>query len=242
MARIRPLSRPPITQATVSLGIAGGGADPEAFRVVQPDLAADYEFHDVRPYVENSIIFTTGETGAAPTRTEAVLGYEFASSKKQRFARFTLRELALDQLAPYPGWAAVREEVERLWELYRRAAPAGRVDRVSLRYANRLVLPIGVPLSERLTAPPLVPAATAYPLAGFLSHLLLKDPASGADLRLLQATEAGEAGMARLILDIECAREVEPEADWRVVLEDLRLRKNELFFASLTERMLEELE
>lgn len=155
--------------------------------------------------------------------------------------------LTVHRLAPYQGWTPFREEVRRLWEIYRRTIRPRKVERVALRYINRLDLPFPIAeIKDYLRTSPDVSPDLPQGLAGFFMELNIPQP----DLRctlLLRETVVSPAlpGMASVILDLDLFRtEAIPseEADLWAFLDCLRIRQNAIFEACITDRMRERIQ
>jgi uncharacterized protein (TIGR04255 family) len=138
----------------------------------------------------------------------------------------------------------VFSEALRLWAVYVRVAEPAEVVRIAVRYINRLQVPVPAQISYYLAAPPLVPPPISQQLRQFLCRFVIDDVRRNASAVIVQASEPQIGPPAiTLLIDIDAFKEnlaVAPE-DPRLPEMFLQLRdlKNEIFFASITERTAE---
>jgi len=242
MAVIRHLERAPITEALVDFKTTL----PDDFPVEKlgsfNQLKEDYPNREVQNAFQAQFRF--GEKGtfeADPVTTKALSlrGYLFRS-KDGRIAQFRRDGFTFNRLAPYTTWEEVRDEALKLWGVYREVAQPERLERLALRYLNRLVVPPRGDLDTYLAVtPPVVPGLPSH-LASFLMRLAAFDPQSHylSNVTLALEQDAADPTRSVIILDIEAytdtglgltAEELLP------ILERLHVMKNETFFGCITE-------
>ena len=147
----------------------------------------------------------------------------------------------MSRLAPYESWEAFRNEARRLWEVYRQTVKPVRIERVALRYVNRLDLPgPRAELKDYLQTSPEIAAGLPQGLDGFFMQLQI--PVEDLNSRLflnLTTCEPPKPGIVAVVLDIDLFRTEnlpqEEEALWQL-LESMRARKNEFFEACINDR------
>jgi uncharacterized protein (TIGR04255 family) len=150
--------------------------------------------------------------------------------------------LTLSRLEPYETWEKLVTEGKRLWEIYRRSLEPDMVMRVATRYINLLKLPMsqGGQFEEYLTKPPQVPDGLPQAVQGFMQRVALWKPEIDARANVIQLLQDGPvpADHVPIVIDIDVYKQVElhPESDLWKLLGDLRVFKNEIFFAHLTDR------
>lgn len=246
MARQRSLPRAPITEALFDFRVS-----------LPPDFelskfgAAHSQIRDRYPVMEEvrrfEAIFEV-KTGkpSAQLDASALLGYHFKSADTRDICQFRRDGFTLNRLAQYTSWEQMAPEALRLWGVYSRIAAPERVDRLALRYINRLTLPAHGNLEDFLeVTPPTFPGAPEA-MQSFLVKQTRQNPANGYTANIVESLEPNLSGdNARLTLDIDVykmgglglsERELTP------VLADLRRLKNDIFFGVLTDRTLEQYE
>src|SRR6266446_7839039 len=73
------------------------------------------------------------------------IGFMFHSADGKQIFQPQLAGFRFTRLAPYESWEPFRDEARRLWNLYRQLTKPQAVDRMALRYINRLDLPNPIP-------------------------------------------------------------------------------------------------
>jgi uncharacterized protein (TIGR04255 family) len=150
------------------------------------------------------------------------------------------------KIVPYTTWDKVFGEAFRLWKVYVHGARPRQVSRVAVRYINQMRLPAVKDLGEYLEAPPQVPPPTPQTIQEFLTRVYVRDDRRYASAVIVQALEPPlDPSQISLLLDIDAFREVtlkpdDPELPF--IFGELRKLKNEIFFASITEKIAERYE
>ncbi len=219
----------PITEALLDLRVANAHllSIPQ-FRQELSSLANDY------PTQKEILDFTR----------QTPLGLLMASADGKQVFQARQDGMTFSRLAPYGRWQIFRDEARRLWTLYRELTNPQQLLRVTVRYINRLDLPSAfVDLKEYLRTSPEISPALTQELSGYFMQLQLPQHDLKALLVLNQATVPSPSPeQASLLLDIELSRDIDLVNDevflWDY-LEQLRLRKNQIFNGCLTEKMKE---
>lgn len=168
-------------------------------------------------------------------------GYLLASPDGTQVVQARLDGFTFSQLKPYDTWDALKQAAQDLWRTYVDIAKPGQVERIAVRYINRIELPAPVTeLSDWILTAPAVSPNLPQTLAGFFVRLNIPFDNPPCFVNLTQTVELGESGATvPLIFDIDAftpARlDPKDEALWRR-FEDLRTVKNKVFFDSLTPR------
>jgi uncharacterized protein (TIGR04255 family) len=104
-------------------------------------------------------------------------------------------------------------------------------------------LPAVKDLVEYLEAPPRLREPISQLIRDFLTRVNVRDDKRNASAVIVQALEPRMGpDMISLLLDIDASREINEELDdteLLTVFEQLRELKNEIFFASITEKIVE---
>jgi len=244
MAAIRHLERAPITEALVDFKVTLPGDFPaEKLGAVSDQLKSDYPNREEQNAFEAQFkLGGKGAPGPTPVTTRALglRGYFFKSNDRLNVAQFRRDGFTFNRLAPYTRWEDIRDEALRLWGLYREVAQPERLERVALRYINKLAVPPRGPLETYLSVtPPAIPGLPSH-IGSFLMRLAAFDPETHylSNVTLALEKDAADAIRSLIILDIEAytatglglsAHELMP------ILERLHVMKNEIFFGCITE-------
>jgi uncharacterized protein (TIGR04255 family) len=179
---------------------------------------------------------------ATQTITPAKEGFRFSTKAGGRVFQAQRNGWSFSKLAPYESWEAFSSEGRELWRRYRDATRPEAIDRVALRYINRLDLPLPVAdFKEYILTSPEVAPALPQQLSGFLMQLHIPqfDINAMTVLNLALVPPPGP-DICSILLDIDVFRTADaPQADdelW-AYLEKLRERKNFVFEACITEKM-----
>lgn len=175
-----------------------------------------------------------------------VSGYRFVSENGRQIFQAQLGGFTFNRLEPYEHWAPFRQEAQRLWQVYVAAAKPHAVTRAALRYINRINVPLGAELKDYFRTVPEVAPDLPQILSSFVMHLEVPQADIDGKLLLNQATvEPAHPDMSSIVLDIDLFCEVEMQADDRSLwelFEKLRVRKNAVFEACITDRVREVIE
>lgn len=177
----------------------------------------------------------------SPTQVQSAVGwlYRMAGAVVQ----FRTDGFTFSKLEPYTTWEDVFSEANRLWNIYLEIARPLETKRLAVRYINRLRVPGPADLRDYLAAPPILPPPIPSAIREFLTRVLVLDSVRDASAILIQALEASlDPATIQLLLDIDAFREVAlPPEDSSLtgIFEQLRSLKNDIFFASVTEKTVE---
>ena len=182
------------------------------------------------------------QAGGAALPTVQDLGFNglfFTSADARRIAQFRRDGFTLNQLTPYPGAEALIAEALRLWGLYQETVHPPAITRVAFRYINSLQLPYnhGDDFRRFLTAPADVPPEAPQSASTFFSRIVAHDDDDTVIItQQMDTSEPGEPTPTTLDLDVFHEGDIAlPRGDLERVLRRLRLLKNRVFFASLTD-------
>lgn len=179
----------------------------------------------------------------APSQIETEIGWRLQTKGRDSVAQFRVDGFTFNKLRPYTTWEEVFSEAYRLWRLYIESAKPLDVTRLAVRYINRLHLPAPAQLREYLEAPPVLPPPIPQTIREFLTRVVVFDPERSTSAIITQAVEAAlDPTVTQVLLDIDAFREatITPEDPLMPqMFEQLRRLKNDIFFASITEKTVE---
>lgn len=239
------LSRAPIVEGLIDLRLRPHEpVSIEKLSQLDSHLRATYPVKkDIRTF---ETAFKIGaETGQQVTSSEQLIGYRFESMETPFVFQIRIDGLTVSRLAPYSDWDELLIETKRLWEIYSGTVKGATVTRIATRYINKINFPGPlIDFDEYLTAGPKIPEGLPQGLTEFLTRTSIPCDEHNARLILTQAFEPPPAPdkILPVLLDIDVFHEGaydSKDAQFWETLEDLRLLKNKVFFASITEKTLE---
>ena len=182
-----------------------------------------------------------GGATASAFATSKQVGILCLSKDERQVFQARLDGFTMSRLAPYERWEPFRDEAKRLWHVYQSIAKPTCVTRIAVRYINRIDLPLPISeLKDYLRTVPEVSTELPQQLSGYFMQIRIPQDDIVATLLLNEAIiEPVRPGVASVILDIDVFRsDALPTDDDRVweILEGLRMRKNEVFEASITNK------
>ena len=131
-----------------------------------------------------------------------------------------------------------------MWQLHTELAQPTEVQRLGLRFINRIAVPQeGLRLEDYLEAPPKAPQGMDLPLAGFLHQDTLTVsgyPYGITFTQTVQPPQAPETGGLILDIDVFTTQPLNLDEDkLDRHLSEMRWLKNKVFFGSITRKVLE---
>jgi uncharacterized protein (TIGR04255 family) len=201
------------------------------------------EYPECHPQQELQFAAQSGPEGwSTDVRHEGWRGFRFVSSDKLYVAQFTRDGLVFSRLAPYENWERFSAEGRRLWEIYVDLAAPSEVERLGVRFINR-IMPVGLgDVSRFLSRPPKCLEPLGLPMNGFLYQSTHDVPGNPFRINVgqtLQPPAPPQNEGFGLILDIDVftTRPFRIRADrLEQYLEKMRWLKNRAFFSLLTKR------
>jgi uncharacterized protein (TIGR04255 family) len=239
MAAHRHYSKAPITEALIALNVKL----PEETPVSALELCGNDEglrYPDKKKFNLAIGRMELGEEFSTSATTRHT-GFVFANADKKQVFQVRLDGFTFSRLAPYERWETLRDEARRLWGIYRRIAKPVTVERLAVRYINRLDFPLPLlEMKDYLRTVPEIAPDLPQGLAGFFMQLNIPQPDIDSTL-LLNETIIEPPGPDRvsIVLDIDLFRAAQVPSDeeemW-AFFEKLHMRKNEIFEACITDR------
>lgn len=193
------------------------------------------------------------EQAGAPMRQEAEhwqTGFRCTSSDGRRVLYANLDGLSFSMLSPYEGWDKFSSEARRLWEAYRSITKVASVTRISVRYINRIDMPLReegrTNLEDYIRVYPELPSdfpPDGAPMNMYFLQMQVEQPDIDSMLVINSTPQpAADEQTASITLDfdlfsqqLEKPWEAENDKDIWSFLEILHERKNEVFEASITD-------
>jgi uncharacterized protein (TIGR04255 family) len=239
MKSSRHYTKAPITEAIIDLRVQL----PEITTVA--DIRHCYEEEEKVYPQRNELNLTFGQIEVGPRISTATssqqIGFRFASDDQKYVFQARLNGFTLSRLAPYENWDTLRNEAQRLWSAYRHTLKPVKIERLAVRYINRLDLPgERIELKDYVRTAPEVSADLPQLMVGFFLQVsLFHDDIKCISLLNETLVEPPHPGVVAVVLDIDLFRAEdvpqEEEGIWRL-FETLHDRKNEVFEACITDR------
>lgn len=171
-------------------------------------------------------------------------GLHFQSVDEKQIARFTRDGFIFSRLQPYQDWEHLFDEAMRLWQMHIEVAKPLEVQRIGLRFINRIeMLPGEVRCEDYIIPPPQPTKDLNLPFIGFFHQDTLAVPGHPLAInvvRTFQPPQTPNAGIA-VILDIDASTTVAltmNQDDLAQRLQQMRWLKNKVFFGNITEKSL----
>lgn len=251
------LAKAPITEAVIDIW-ANAPADVRevSFAEFKDLLRDEYPFFETRGVIEATVNVKNESEEMKFSQALKDKGFQslwLRSKDKLNIAQFRLDGFAVNRLRPYEGWSKLRDEAQKLWAIFVKNIRPRSVTRIAVRYINHLH---GIPgpvesfteLNDYLVCVPVVPPEHPQLPVTFYSRTVTRDP-NEIQVNFIQTLETPAIETPRrpltAIIDIDAYRQfdsIDPEDDkiWSI-LEEIREVKNRVFFASLTEKMVNKL-
>ena len=207
-----PYARPPITEAVIEIRVSlPSEVTLETLAAVHDSVRATYPARRNRYHVEGLIEGYAGGEGVSAQARQSQIGFQCLSSDGRQIALFGLSQFSFSRLAPYEGWEPFKAETQRLWGMYRAATRPTAINRVGVRYINRLDLPLPFgDFNEFLRTVPEVAPDLPQGLSAYFMRLEIPHDEAQALLVINQALVPSEdTDVASVILDLDAIRQAE---------------------------------
>ena len=238
-------SNAPITEAVLDLRVQlKEGAVFEDLIQFAEAVAERYPEKRIRTSLEAKIHYDKETLDLKTEGTSSKDGYLMSSSDGRQVVQARLDGFTFSRLKPYQDWPTMRDEARALWTTYLEVAEPKVVNRIALRYINRVEIPLsGPPVDFKdyfLTAPEIA-SGISQVLQNFFMRLVVSDK-NGRGTAIITETVDDtfeDRSMYPLIFDIDVFQlgSFQPDSEhiWRV-FEQLRDLKNEIFTRTFTDK------
>jgi len=236
------LPHAPIVEAALGVEVTlPTSIDLDKLASFQESLGADYPTKEVR-------MFWSGQVELKPdspqitTTSGGPTGYLFRSKDGKQAVQALRQGFVFSRFQPYQDWHSFSESARKLWSRYATLFEPQKVSRISLRYINRLGLPLPFSdLKEYLLTGPEIAPGLPQGLSGFFFRVVIPIEEAEAFATITETIADGEVakGVLPLILDIDVFRlgmfPITANKLWPA-FDRLRELKNLFFFKSLTDK------
>jgi uncharacterized protein (TIGR04255 family) len=185
--------------------------------------------------------FRVDGEGASTQQASRWQGFRLTSADGRYIAQFNQDGLVFSRLAPYENWERFAPEGRRLWRVFCGLGAISEIQRLGVRFINRI--PLGTPtdVNRFLRRPPQVLKDLNLPRGGFLivtNHDLPHEPLRVEIIQTIQPPAPPATYGHGLILDIDVITTSgfpcgDPSLDKFLVT--MHWLKNKVFFALITD-------
>jgi len=199
------------------------------------------------PLHEHSVVIKT-EIGAESDvhSDHAHVGYRLTDGSDTKVLQIKHKNFSSSQLKPYTTWSEFRSNTKSLWDSYVEITRVENVERIGLRYINRIDIPSNHFAMEEYFSlyPHMDDQLVKESLSGFFMQVSVpqatKPSATGKNARAIinmGLTPPALDGHTSILLDIDVSAEVQLGSNsndiWEI-LNHFRTVKNTLFESSIT--------
>ena len=172
-------------------------------------------------------------------------GLQFKSADGFSIATFNRDGYTFSRLRPYQDWNHLEDETIRLWKLHSELVRPAEIQRMGVRFINRIDLPNDgkVRIEDYIDPYPLEPKGLELPFAGFLHIDTFAVPGYSYSLNVARNFQPPQPPLSAawgFILDIDVSTlqslEIGDFESIKKRFSEMRWLKNKAFFGSITER------
>lgn len=198
------------------------------------------EYSKVENLIEAIGQFKVGPGGGSAQMHQQPTGWKYTHENGKQIFQSRVNGFTFSQLAPYDRWETLQEEAQRLWTEYRKIVKPERIDRLAVRYINRVDIPVAnVDIKSYFRTSPEISPDLPQELANYFMQLRIPYPSIGGTCLMNQTIvpPALEGGVS-IVLDIDLFRDEnipQEEAEIWNFFETLHVAKNQIFEACITD-------
>jgi len=237
MAPSRHYRNAPITEALLDIQVELSDVSLEVLGTFRQKIVNNYPKEQKRSEFRGE--FHGGEVVAAKAEQKEI-GFAFTSPDQKQVVQARLNGFTFSRLAPYEDWDKFRDEAKLLWNHYLRVVRPKKISGVVLRYINQIIVPKAfVDLKDYLRTYPEIAPELNQILEGYLMQLQIAQPDLGCTLVLIQTIVPSPPETVAFILDqglMKQNADFKSEDELWNLIEQLRLRKNEIFENCITDQ------
>jgi uncharacterized protein (TIGR04255 family) len=196
------------------------------------------------PSKEPRIEFTAQIEGISGNLASRHLGHVFRRADGARAVQAALDRFVYSWLPPYESWDPFVAEAEEWWLKYRRLARPQLINRISVRFINKIEIPTTrIEISDYLRTNVQLSPALPQELAGFFMQTVIPLPNYSSTCQIVSTlVPPSSSDHTALILDIEVWKDTNQPVPGDQLddvinssLRQLRTAKNFVFEASITD-------
>lgn len=229
----------PITEAIVEF-ISATPVDEKRRQKALKKLSKNYTDHN--PVTQQDIEFEVKPEGGPKIQTINSILNNFSSENMTQQLQITDKTFRMIQLAPYTGWEQFKQRIIRDWNTWRKVVGFQHIERVGMRYINRIDLPATdsrVRYEDYVSVYPTLPT----PLGSAIDHSVnVRVPLNDIQSILLLKSAIVESPLPNhlaIVVDLDIVRRYqEPPNDEELYscIDLARNKKNEIFEACIKDK------
>ena len=229
-------NRPPITEALIEIRFSSIIEESKLKKLIKK---FEKYYPNLRP-IESRHYELNVENTISPKAIETT--FRLSSQDMSQIVVLRKSAFLLSQLAPYKSWEDLISRFERDWKLYKKHVGHHQIERIGVRYINRIDIPKSGSLiheNEYLNIYPKQPES----LSPFLNYAIqtqsqLEDIGSVLTINSAVVQSPVPECMS-IVVDQDIAREIEPPQSTEGLisfLNEVRTKKNSVFESCITDK------
>ncbi len=237
---------PPVTEAVIGVNFTED-LSKTLLKSVSDKLAKNYPSHQPVQNISVNLDLSPNAGKDRKTFTETAEGHRRSSPDMTELALALSNSLVVSQLAPYPGWVIFSKRFMRDWKHLKKTLGYRQIKRIGVRYINRIDIPVTeevVHHEQFLNVFPRIPDMLSPLIAGAVQTISYFE-----DIKCKLTLNSGVVESPILnhmsfLLDLDVGREIDvPQKDTDIfeLLEKMRLKKNQVFEACISQRTRDEI-
>lgn len=241
------LAHPPVTEALIELAAAFDVSPPsDSLKAVADRLESSYPGQKRHFAWRAQVHLESGKEPVLKQPENKETGIVLTSPDKLHVLQVRSTGIRFSRLKPYAGWKTFSAEARNVWQVYSEVLKPNSVNRLGVRFLNRITLPSPVDLKQYLkTGPELAPGLPQLVGQFFFRVVVPVDPVTLVTVTEMSDAATAAPGKLAFVLDVETALSTaflpDSEDIWPA-LDRLRALKNDFFFGSLTDKAIAHLE
>lgn len=244
---INTLNNPPITEASLEIKFnPNKNVTLERLSAFAKELSRVYS--NCEPIESQSFEFVfSKEQGAKHEFNTEPSGFRLTNSQKNRVVIISIDKLVVSFMAPYTPWPDLKDTAEELFNRYLHFAPQTEVVRLGMRYINKIMMPMseGFTFQKYIKTFPPVPVhenlgqgISKFETVFIMPHDDIECVSTIKQVLLDPETDSGKEYLP-FFLDVDVYQnksyKKEMYGDVWNVFESMRIKKNAIFFSTLTD-------
>lgn len=241
MAKIENQSyrRPPITEAVIGIRIVASVLDKAQQKVVRR-LKGDYPHSQPLREVRINLSGTEGHVELEYKSQ----GYRLTTDDQTDVVLVVPDGVTIARLTPYLGWEGLRDRAKAIWKTWRDLTPHHAIDRIGIRYINRIDIPVNrrpaIRLEDYIKLHPQIPPIGSGPMLGYMMQVTLptSDPRWRATITSAHVMPPPVPENMSLLLDVDVFRTEDlpvNDGEFWSVIDQARVIKNAIFENCITD-------
>ena len=182
--------------------------------------------------------------GPTQVHHETFHGFRLTSADGHQIAQFNRDGLVFSRLEPYDDWQEFSNEGLRLWRVFLELAAPFEIQRLGVRFINRIALKRVADASRFLAKPPKCLESLGLPVSGFLYQSIHSVPGHPFQINVTQTIQRPDPPQSEqfgLILDIDVSMTKALDCDNSILeqhLARMRCLKDKAFFSLLKPKII----